>query len=516
VHKLFILTTLTVCIGYADQPLSPHNSGEVDIIREGVKLWSDKDYLATEWPSSLEGQIFIRSSYDSCSVNVLKEGYLMVVTPTFGQWGGFSEEPSLRADGFSRVDVKPFLPFKGAKEEGNTCCVYQKKVKPGDTYLRENQYGITLWRQDPLLLAAIEPPQPPEINMAPGPKYADDVRMFQGIPSIARAGNGRLWATWYGGGTEEGYYNYIMLVTSSDDGNTWSNLKLVIDPDGDGPIRASEPGLWLDPSGRLWLMWNQYPIGLNGPDSSLWAIVTSDPGSENPRWSEPRLIAYPNINCFLKPIVLSDGTWLWPSGSWYKPVVSRPLLSSDQGKSFTVGGEVVIRPDEDRNYQEYNVVELSDGRLWLTTRTSYGMGESFSKDKGKTWTEVKPSHIIHVPARHFMTRLNSGKLLLVKHGAIDERVKKRERLMAFISDDDGKTWSSGLMLDERTGVSYPDGVQSLDGTVYIIYDYNRHTDKEILLAIFTEQDVVHGQCVSEKTRLRILVNKALGTAPHKR
>ena len=112
-HKLFILTTLTVCIGYADQPLSPLDGSEVDIIREGVKLWRDKDYLATEWPSSLEGQIFIRSSYDSCSVNVLKEGYLLVVTPTFGQWGGFSEEPALRADGFSRVEVKPFLPYKG-------------------------------------------------------------------------------------------------------------------------------------------------------------------------------------------------------------------------------------------------------------------------------------------------------------------------------------------------------------------------------------------------------------------
>ena len=85
--------------------------------------------------------------------------------------------------------------------------------------------------------------------------------------------------------------------------------------------------------------------------------------------------------------------------------------------------------------------------------------------------------------------------------------------MAFISDNDGKTWSGGLMLDERTGVSYPDGVQSPDGTIYIIYDYNRHTDKEILLATFTEEDVVQGKCVSEKARLRVLINKAFGKAP---
>jgi hypothetical protein len=55
-------------------------------------------------------------------------------------------------------------------------------------------------------IAAEEDPaaQPPKLNWNPGPEYADSVRMFQGIPSIERAHNGRLWATWYGGGTAEG------------------------------------------------------------------------------------------------------------------------------------------------------------------------------------------------------------------------------------------------------------------------------------------------------------------------
>src|SRR5580692_11122757 len=78
---------------------------------------------------------------------------------------------------------------------------------------------------------------PPVPNFSPGPEYADAVRMFQGIPGIERAANGRLWATWYGGGTGEDFHNYVMLVTSSDDGRTWSSLKLVLDPDRDGPVR---------------------------------------------------------------------------------------------------------------------------------------------------------------------------------------------------------------------------------------------------------------------------------------
>ncbi len=353
----------------------------------------------------------------------------------------------------------------------------------------------------------------PKLNWNPGGEYADSVRMFQGIPSIARAANGRLWGTWYGGGIGEGDDNYVMLVTSEDDGRTWSDLKLVIDPDHDGLLRASEPAVWLDPNNRLWLIWNQYPKKLTGPDSSLWAIFTSNPGEENPTWSAPRLIAYPNINCFNKPTVLSDGTWLWPSGSWNKDAPSRPLLSGDEGKTFTLGGAVGI-PADDREFDEYNVVEHRDGRLWLLTRTKYGIGESYSMDKGKTWTTVRPSRIQHATARLFLMSLKSGKLLLVKHGAIHERTR-RSHLMAYISEDEGKTWSRGLMLDERLGVSYPDGIQAPDGTIYIVYDYNRHTDKEILMTTFTEDDVIQGQCVSDQARLRVLVNKATGINPGK-
>jgi hypothetical protein len=63
-------------------------------------------------------------------------------------------------------------------------------------------------------LAAVAPP----IDCSPGTKYADSARMFQGIPAIERSANGRLWAAWYGGGVTEDRHNYVMLVTSDDDG----------------------------------------------------------------------------------------------------------------------------------------------------------------------------------------------------------------------------------------------------------------------------------------------------------
>jgi hypothetical protein len=351
----------------------------------------------------------------------------------------------------------------------------------------------------------------PKLNWSPGPEYADSVRMFQGIPSIEIARNGRLWATWYGGGVGEGVENYVMLVTSGDDGRTWSQLKLVIDPDGRGPIRCSEPGLWHDPQGLLWLMWGQYSQGLRGP-ANLWTICTDDSSQEDARWSAPRRLA--DGENFNKPIVLSSGTWLWPRGEWDFKRISRPLLSNDQGRTFTLGGEVRV-PREERGFDEYMVVQRRDGSLWLLTRTKYGIGESASTDGGQTWSEVRPSEILHTVSRFFLSRLKSGRLLLVKHGAIDQKTD-RSQLMAFLSEDDGRTWSGGLLLDERQKVSYPDGVQAPDGRIYIIYDYDRHGEKQILLAVFTEDDVLKKEFRSSGARKRALVNQATGINPRAR
>ena len=67
----------------------------------------------------------------------------------------------------------------------------------------------------------------------------------------------------------------------------------------------------------------------------------------------------------------------------------------------------------------------------------------------------------------------------------------------IVSTDDGKTWSRGLLLDERKGISYPDGQQTKDGTIYIVYDYNRKTDQKTLITDFSEEDILSDDCDQE-------------------
>ncbi len=357
--------------------------------------------------------------------------------------------------------------------------------------------------------------QPVQINTQPGPEYRH--RAFQGIPGIERADNGRLWATWYGGGDNEGPENYVMLATSGDDGHTWSDLCLVIDPPG--IVRAFDPCLWHDPQGKLWLFWAQ-SVTLWDGRGGVWAIATEESGKESPAWSEPRRIC--DGVMMNKPTVLRDGTWLLPSAIWsmpsVKPVGDQYLIdnrettgswvvaSMDTGKTFTPLGRSDV---PERQCDEHMVVERGDGSLWMVVRTKYGLGESVSDDGGKTWSPGAPAVTIkHIDsaARFFLGRLHSGRLLFVKHAPPTNQ--GRSHLTAFLSDDDGKTWQGGLLIDERSGVSYPDAVQSPDGAVYLIYDYSRRAEKEILMAVFTEEDVMTGACVSDHARLRVLVNRA--------
>jgi hypothetical protein len=364
--------------------------------------------------------------------------------------------------------------------------------------------------------------RPPRVNTAPDPEYADDTRVFQGIPGIERAENGRLWALWYAGGPDEpgeGPGNYVVLVTSGDDGHTWSAPKLVIDPPG--PVRAYDPCLWHDPLGRLWLFWAQSYQWWDGR-SGVWTIVTENSGDESASWSPPRRLC--NGIVMNKPTVLSSGEWLLPAAVWERKANANipPALRHDLGDRR--GANVMVSPDHgatwayrgqaivlDRVFDEHMIVERGNGSLWMLVRAAYGIGESFSHDRGKTWTPGRRSEIPHVNARFFIRRLGSGKLLLVRHNPPDQ--KSRSHLVARLSDDDGKTWQGGLMIDARPGVSYPDGVQSPAGTIYLIYDYQRTRDKQILMATFTEEDVLAGKWSSPVARQRVVVNQATGTRP---
>jgi len=340
-------------------------------------------------------------------------------------------------------------------------------------------------------------------------QYSAEYRLWQGIPSIEVTKKGRIFLTFYSGGTKESIGNYSMVI-KSDDGVNFSEPIAVAYVD---EHRCYDPCLWIDPLGRLWFTWGY------APENMVYGTICDDPDADELQWGE--VFAIGKEVMMNKPTVLSTGEWLFPVAVWHDSVRmydfdcidkrgSFVYKTTDNGKTFkNIGGADV----PDRSFDEHMVLELNDGRLMMLVRTEYGIGVSYSYDRGHNWTEGKPSGLAHPSSRFHIRRLASGKVLLIKH----HNFTGRNNLAAFLSDDDCKTWKWMIMLDERNEVSYPD-VTERDGYIYVTYDRERgcfmksleqtHAKaREILYAKITEEDIIAGKLVNPGSKLKVVASK---------
>jgi predicted neuraminidase len=360
---------------------------------------------------------------------------------------------------------------------------------------------------------------PPEINTSPLPEYGYDRLDYGMTIGIERTPGGRLWACWVAGGDSP--KAFFVLAKSDDDGETWSDPRLVVDAHSKNLPRDRSVlvgNLWTDPKGRLWLVFDQSMDMFDGR-GGVWVSVCENPDAGKPAWSRPRRIWHGvTLN---KPTVLANGEWMLPisldqrgglgafKGAFRSLNPMRGanvFVSTDQGATWQRRGCVKF-PNLD--WHEHMFVQRKDGSLWMLARTRNGIMESTSSDGGRTWSKPARSAIKHPVARFHIRRLASGRILLIKHGETIDRHEGRSKLTAWLSEDEGETWKGGLMLDPRTGISYPDGFQAPDGTIYISYDRNRSTDGEILLARFTEADILAGKLVGPRSKLRMLISRPL-------
>ncbi len=334
-------------------------------------------------------------------------------------------------------------------------------------------------------------------------------RTWQGIPGLERTAKGRVFISWFSGGPKEpAPENTVYLCYSDDQGKTFTDPQPMAKPK-DG-ARTFDPTLWIDPTGKLWYIFNRG--NKDKAEHGVYARTCNDPDAKAPVWSDEFRVGYdaaPLTFRMNKPTVLTTGEWVMPVTLATVPIhdwfaqekqLQGVGVSADSGKSWTLHGALKAPPWALENM----IVELRDHRLWMLIRTGSGfLWESFSADRGQTWSEPKASNIANPGSRFFIRRLSSGNLLLVNH----YKFKGRSHLTARLSTDDGQSWNEGLLLDERGGVSYPDGMQDKDGLIWIVYDHDRQGLGEILRANFREEDVVAGKDVSGQVRLKQLVNR---------
>jgi predicted neuraminidase len=340
--------------------------------------------------------------------------------------------------------------------------------------------------------------------------FAERRQTWQGIPGLERTAKGRVFSSWFTGGPKEpSPENIVLLCYSDDQAKTFTKPQVMAVPKNG--TRCFDPTLWIDPKGRLWYVFNR-----GNKDTAVHDVharICDDPDATPPVFGAEFRVGYEGPYAFRmnKPTVLSTGEWIMPVTHATEPVhdwfagpkqLQGVGISTDEGKTWKLHG--ALKAPEWA--LECMITELKDGRLWLLTRTGGGfLWESNSSDKGRTWTEAKVSTVPNPGSRFFIRRLASGNLLLVNHHGFTG--KTRSHLTAQISTDDGQTWNEGLLLDERKGVSYPDGVQDREGLIWITYDRDRQGEGEILLAKFREEDVLVGKNASGAVSLKQTISK---------
>lgn len=254
------------------------------------------------------------------------------------------------------------------------------------------------------------------------------------------------------------------FLVSRDNGETWKYEKAGPDyPLNYGGMSKEAPALARNPiTGeyiRVQPIKDHVFLSRGGLDGQ-WVAVTKD-GRTSEAWREQRddLLTIPGIMrtpLFIdggKRIVLpthGNGTTMWLSDdgglTWHK---SKTTIKSPP---HTVGG--IHRGLRWQNIAvEATVVELKDGRLWALLRTSQDYHyESFSTDRGETWSEGKPSRFAATLTMPTLGRLPDGRLLFLwtnqsplpelptATGNGEDAFTNRDTLHAAISDDEGKTW----------------------------------------------------------------------------
>lgn len=355
-------------------------------------------------------------------------------------------------------------------------------------------------------------------------------RVRKDMPGIECAKNGRLWVTWrtrvryqlsrQPGETSDAPGSTVHLITSGDNGRTWTPM-LTIEPPVAG-VSEYAACVWIDPIGQLRQHWCQGL--LMGGSDGLWCMTADDARSAQSDWTQPRRLfdgMMPN-----KPVVLSCGTWIIATTVSVPTAITGHLMaqcnihaSTDQGTSWTKRGGLDV---PEGSHLEPMIVERRDGSLWMLVRTGgevrpgehmpRGIAESISRDGGATWSPARMTNIAGPSSRFFLRRLRCGRLLLINHRGFDpddtERIG-RTHLTASLSDDEGVTWSSHLLIDGVPPLSaaQPDSTQAADGRIYVIHNRvspggNRH----MILHCLTTADIDAGRIVTSDCYLGRVVN----------
>jgi predicted neuraminidase len=297
-------------------------------------------------------------------------------------------------------------------------------------------------------------------------------------PTVVELSTGALLAVWYGG-NREGSQDVLLYRSVFDQKKgQWGKVTPLTGPketqsDLNRYIRKiGNPSLLRDRSGKIWLFYVTVSIGGWSGGSISYRTSLDDGAHFSPA---KRLVTSPffNISTLVRtaPFLYEDGTIGLPV---YHELIGKfgELLWIDangrvKDKRRISWGRSSLQPS-------IVPVDATRGIAFFRSARERQILESYTEDGGRHWSRVEKMGLPNPDSSVMGLQLHDKTILLV----FNNSDTNREYLSLARSADQGKTWTvihhfESVPSEGKNEFSYPFLIQGGDGTIHLLYTWNR-------------------------------------------
>lgn len=299
--------------------------------------------------------------------------------------------------------------------------------------------------------------------------------------TIVETGNGKLMASWFAGTRESN--PDVTIWTAVYDNGKWGQPVSVANGIINDTLRYPcwNPVLFRTKAGKLLLF---YKVGKNPREWWGMLITSSDDGKT---WSEPERLPDGFLGPIKnKPMQLKNGNLLLPSSTESQDEKTWQVHLEQCDKNGKNWKKIPLDNVRFGAIQPC-ILRYSKKDLQLLARSRENViVQSWSKNNGKTWTPLAASDLVNPNSGIDAVSLNNDRQLLVynPYNSGKNWWEGRNKLVVAVSLN-GTTWKDVYTLEEaeKGEFSYPAVIQTNDGSIHITYTSNRKNIRHVVLKI---------------------------------
>ncbi|MCA9051044.1 MAG: exo-alpha-sialidase [Planctomycetaceae bacterium] len=283
---------------------------------------------------------------------------------------------------------------------------------------------------------------------------------------------------------------------SRDDGLTWSEPRPIGISDlkisNERTLLCSQDGsvvaAFMNLNERNWT-WKNELHDAPGAKLPTWVMRSTDHGQT---WQHAQKLHDDWTGCVRDIIQTGDGRIIFTSMKMLHDPGRHAVLtycSEDDGITWRPSNLIDLGGrGHHGGVTEPTLTELRDGRVWMLIRTNrMQFWSGYSDNGGRHWQILQPSGIPASSAPGMLTRLHSGRLMLLWNRPFPEGQSSwplsggdglwsetavsnfREELSVAFSDNDGGTWTKPLVIAAHAGkwISYPYVFEVAPGRIWL-------------------------------------------------